>query len=186
MSKQAWKSGNMLYPLPAIMVSCKRNNEKANIITLAWAGTVCSDPAMVSISIRPERYSYGIIRETGEFVINLVTESLVKACDWCGVRSGKDHDKFREWDLQEYVSEYMDTPAIAQSPVNLYCKVKSVTPLGSHDMFLAEIVGITVEEAYMDEAGKFDLSATNLIAYSHGEYFALGEKLGKFGYSVKK
>ena len=186
MSKQAWKPGNMLYPLPAIMVSCKRENEKANIITLAWAGTVCSDPAMVSISVRPERYSYGIIKETGEFVINLVTESLVKACDWCGVRSGRDYDKFKEWDFHEYVSEYMDAPAIAESPVNLYCKVTSVTPLGSHDMFLAEIAGITVDEAYMDETGKFDLSATDLIAYSHGEYFALGEKLGKFGYSVKK
>ena len=186
MSKQAWKPGNMLYPLPAVMVSCKRENEKANIITLAWAGTVCSDPAMVSISVRPERFSHDIIQERGEFVINLVTRSLVEACDWCGVRSGRDYDKFREWKLHEYISEYMATPAISESPVNLYCKVTQVTPLGSHDMFLAEITGITVDEAYMDEAGKFDLSATDLIAYSHGEYFALGEKLGKFGYSVRK
>ncbi len=186
MGKQNWKSGNMLYPLPAVMVSCKRDSEKANIITLAWAGTVCSDPAMVSLGIRPERYSHAIIKESGEFVINLVTQSLVKACDWCGVRSGKDYDKFREWKLTEYVSEYMDTPAISESPVNLYCKVKSITPLGSHDMFLGEVVGITVDDAYMDAAGKFDLAATDLIAYSHGEYFALGEKLGKFGYSVKK
>ncbi|MBO4902723.1 MAG: flavin reductase family protein [Lachnospiraceae bacterium] len=186
MSKQTWKPGNMLYPLPAVMVSCKRQAEKANIITLAWAGTVCSEPAMVSISVRPERYSHDIISESGEFVINLVTEKLLAACDWCGVRSGRDHDKFREWKLHEYTSEFMETPAILESPVNIYCRVKSVTELGSHDMFLADVVGVTVDEAYMDKDGRFDLSATDLIAYSHGEYFALGEKLGKFGYSVKK
>ncbi len=186
MGKQNWKPGNMLYPLPVVMVSCKRENEKANIITLAWAGTVCSDPAMVSISVRPERYSYDIIKESGEFVINLVTEDLVKACDWCGVRSGRDVDKFKTWHLREYVSGYMATPAIAESPVNIYCKVRSVTPLGSHDMFLAEVTGITVDESYMDDNGKFDLTLTGPVAYSHGEYFSLGEKLGKFGYSVKK
>ncbi len=186
MEKISWKPGNMLYPLPAVMVSCKRGSEKPNIITVAWAGTICSDPAMVSISVRPERYSYDIIKESGQFVINLVTQQLVRACDWCGVRSGRDHDKFSEQKLTEYVSEYMDTPAISESPVNIYCKVKDVVPLGSHDMFIGEVAGITVDEKYMDESGKFDLNATGLITYSHGEYYSLGENLGKFGFSVKK
>ena len=186
MSKQSWKPGNMLYPLPVVMVSCKRKDEKANIITVAWAGTICSEPAMVSVSVRPERHSHDIIKDSGEFVINLVTEPLVRACDWCGVKSGSDHDKFKEQHLTEYVSEYMDTPAISESPVNIYCKVKDVIPLGSHDMFTAEVIGITVDEKYMDETGKFDLNSTGLVTYSHGEYYTLGEYLGKFGYSVKK
>ena len=205
MGKQNWKAGNMLYPVPAVMVSCKAKNDKIsgdnknngntgkkskenrpNIITLAWAGTVCSDPVMLSVSIRPERYSHDIIEKSGEFVVNLVTEDLTRACDWCGVRSGKDYDKFKEMKLTEYVSDFMETPAIAESPVNIYCKVKEILRLGSHDMFLAEVVGVTVDEAYMDEKGKFDLAACKLMAYSHGEYFALGKKLGKFGYSVKK
>ena len=205
MGKQNWKAGNMLYPVPAVMVSCKAKNDKIsgnnknngitgkkykenrpNIITLAWAGTVCSDPVMLSISVRPERYSHDIIEKSGEFVVNLVTEDLTRACDWCGVRSGKDYDKFKEMKLTEYVSDFMETPAIAESPVNIYCKVKEILRLGSHDMFLAEVVGVTVDEAYMDEKGKFDLAACKLMAYSHGEYFALGKKLGKFGYSVKK
>lgn len=186
MKKQNWKPGNMLYPVPAVMVSCKKGNEKANIITVAWAGTVCSDPAMVSISVRPERFSHDIIKESGEFVINLVNEDLVRKCDWCGVKSGKDVDKFKEQKLTEYVSEYMNVPAIAESPVNIYCKVKDIIPLGTHDMFFGEVVGVTVDESYMDENGRFDLESTKLITYSHGEYFALGDKLGKFGYSVKK
>ncbi len=184
--KEHWKAGNMLYPVPAVMVSCEKPGEKANIITVAWAGTVCSDPVMLSISVRPERYSHGIISETGSFVVNLVTEKLVKSCDWCGVKSGRDVDKFQEMHLTEYRSEFMDTPAIAESPVNLYCKVKKVEKLGSHDMFLAEVVGVTADCAYMDAKGRFDLAATHLVAYSHGEYFSLGEKLGKFGYSVKR
>lgn len=188
MKKQNWKAGNMLYPVPAVMVSCKakEENAKPNIITVAWAGTVCSDPVMLSISVRPERHSHDIIEKSGEFVVNLVTESLTKACDWCGVRSGKDHDKFKEMKLHPFISDFMETPAIAESPVNIYCKVKDVIKLGSHDMFLAEVTGVTVDESYMDENGRFDLSATGLIAYSHGEYFTLGKKLGKFGYSVKK
>lgn len=205
MGKQNWKAGNMLYPVPAVMVSCKAKNDKIsgnnknngntgkkskenrpNVITLAWAGTVCSDPVMLSVSVRPERYSHDIIEKSGEFVVNLVTEDLTRACDWCGVRSGKDYDKFKEMKLTEYVSDFMETPAIAESPVNIYCKVKEILRLGSHDMFLAEVVGVTVDEAYMDEKGKFDLAACKLMAYSHGEYFALGKKLGKFGYSVKK
>ena len=186
MSKQSWKPGNMLYPVPAVMVSCQKPGEKANIVTVAWAGTICSDPAMVSISVRPERYSHDIIKESGEFVINLVSTELTRACDWCGVKSGRDVDKFKELKLNEFKSEFMDTPAIDESPVNIYCKVKKVEKLGSHDMFIAQVVGVTVDDKYMDEKGRFDLKAANLIAYSHGEYFALGKKLGKFGYSVKK
>ena len=186
MRKQSWKAGNMLYPLPAVMVSCKRGDERPNIITVAWTGTVCSDPAMVSISVRPERYSYDIIKDSGEFVINLVTDKLVRACDWCGVRSGRDHDKFREMNLSEYVSEFIGTPAIEESPVNIYCRVVKSEPLGSHEMFIAKVRGITADESYMDEKGRFNLEECGLIAYSHGEYFALGKKLGKFGYSVKK
>ncbi|MBQ8949927.1 MAG: flavin reductase family protein [Eubacterium sp.] len=186
MGKQSWKPGNMLYPVPAVMVSCKRADERPNIITVAWAGTVCSDPAMLSVSIRKERYSHDIIKESGEFVVNLVTGELTRACDWCGVRSGKDFDKFEEMKLTEYKSEYMDAPAISESPVNIYCKVKQILELGSHDMFVAEVVGVTVDDKYMDENGRFELSKTGLITYSHGEYFLLGKKLGKFGYSVKK
>lgn len=186
MSKEVWKPGNMLYPVPAVMVSCKRKDEKANIITVAWAGTICSDPVMLSVSIRPGRYSHDIISETGEFVVNLVTTKLTRACDWCGVRSGRDHDKFKEMHLTEYKSQFMSAPAIEESPVNIYCKVKEIEKLGSHDMFIAEVVGVTVDGDYMDDKGRFDLAATDLMAYSHGEYFALGKKLGKFGYSVKK
>lgn len=186
MSKIDFKPGNMLYPLPAIMVSSMREGEKPNIITLAWAGTICSDPAMVSISIRPSRYSYDIIKDTKEFVINLVTEELTYACDYAGVKSGRDIDKFDELKLNPYVSEYMKTPAIAESPVNIYCTVNDILPLGSHDMFIAKVKGVTVDDKYMDENNSFRLDKANLMAYSHGEYFALGDKLGSFGYSVKK
>ncbi len=176
----------MLYPLPAVMVSCQRENEKPNIITLAWAGTVCSDPAMVSISIRRERYSYDIVKETGEFVINLVTKDLTYATDFCGVKSGRDVDKYQEMELTPLPSQHIQAPGIAESPVNIECRVKEVIPLGSHDMFLAEVVGVTVDDAYMNENGKFELNQTGLTAYSHGEYFQLGEKIGKFGFSVEK
>ncbi len=186
MSKQSWKPGNMLYPVPAVMVTCKRPGEKTNIITIAWAGTVCSDPAMVSISVRPERYSHDIIEETGEFVINLVTDKLTRACDWCGVKSGRDVDKLKEMKLTEYTSEFMATPAINESPVNIYCKVVKTERLGSHDMYIGEVKGVTVDESYMDEKGRFALERCGLITYSHGEYYTLGKKLGKFGYSVKK
>ena len=188
MGKQNWKAGNMLYPVPVVMVSCKKKgaNEKPNIVTLAWAGTICSDPVMLSVSVRPERYSHELIEESGEFVVNLVTEDLVRACDWCGVRSGRDYDKFAENNLAPYTSEYMETPAIAESPVNLYCKVKKTERLGSHDMYIAEVMGVTVDDRYMDEKGRFDLEAARLVAYSHGVYHALGEKLGTFGYSVRK
>ena len=185
--KQYWKTGNMLYPVPAVMVSCKGKEEgdADNIVTVAWAGTICSDPAMVSISVRPDRYSHDLIEKSGEFVINLVTRSLTNACDWCGVRSGRDFDKFAETGLHKYKSEYMDTPAIAESPVNIYCKVVKIERLGSHDMFLAEVVGVTVSKEYLDEHDKFHLASTGLVAYVHGEYFALGARVGTFGYSVK-
>ena len=186
MSKELWKPGNMLYPVPAVMISCKAGNEKANIITVAWAGTVCSDPAMVSISVRPDRYSHHIILESREFVINLVTEKLTRACDWCGVRSGRDYDKFKEMNLHEYYSDLMETPAIEESPVNIWCRVTKIEELGSHDMFIAKVAGVTVDDSYMDAKGRFALEKTGLITYSHGEYYALGKKLGKFGYSVKK
>jgi flavin reductase (DIM6/NTAB) family NADH-FMN oxidoreductase RutF len=184
--KQYWRPGNMLYPVPAVMISVQRPGEKPNIITVAWAGTVCSDPAMVSISVRKERYSYDILKENGEFVINLVTKDLVRAADYCGVRSGRDVDKYQEMHLTALPSQKISAPGIDESPLNLECKVKQVIELGTHDMFLAEVVGVTVDEKYMDEKGKFHLNDAGLVAYSHGEYYELGTKLGSFGYSVKK
>lgn len=186
MGKQYWKPGNMLYPVPAVMVSCGRPGERANIITVAWAGTVCSEPAMVSISVRPERYSYDIMKDTGEFVINLVTKELAYATDYCGVKSGRDVDKYQKMHLTPLPSRHIAAPGIAESPLNLECKVEQVIPLGSHHMFLARVAGVTVEEAWMNESGKFCLNDTELVTYSHGEYFTLGEKLGKFGFSVEK
>ena len=185
-AKQTWKPGNMLYPVPAVMVSVARPNEKPNIITVAWAGTINSDPAMLSISVRKERYSHAILCETKEFVVNLVNESLVQACDYCGVRSGRDVDKFEKLGLTPESVKGVGVPAIAESPVNLACKVTRIIPLGSHDLFLAEIVSVTVDEKYMDEKGTFHLNDTGLVAYSHGTYFKLGKALGTFGFSVKK
>jgi flavin reductase (DIM6/NTAB) family NADH-FMN oxidoreductase RutF len=185
MEKELWKPGNMLYPIPAVMVSCGAM-EKPNIITIAWTGTVCSNPAMVSISIRKERYSYDIIKESGEFVINLVTKDLVRQADYCGVKSGREVDKFKEMKLTPFPSKTVAVPAISESPVNIECKVTQILPLGSHDLFLAEVTGVTVDKSLMDEKGRFHLNQSGLIVYSHGEYFALGELLGKFGYSVKK
>ena len=233
-SKQVWRGGNMLYPVPAVMVSCARKGERPDIITVAWAGTVCSNPPMVSISIRPQRYSHDIIEETGEFVINLVTEKLARACDWCGVRSGRDTVKFTaEAEVQrdeaasvekarEETSEMTAAgakrgfegaagrdrkgkleaapekltagkascleaaPIILESPVSLECRVKQKIELGSHDMFLAEVVCVDVDEAFIDSKGRLDLDSAGLIAYSHGTYFGLGKKLGTFGYSVRR
>ena len=186
LSKQHWQGGNMLYPVPAVMVSCRREGEKPNIITVAWAGTVCSSPPMVSVSVRKERYSYNILKETKEFVINLVTKDLVYATDYCGVKSGRDTDKFSQMRLTPQPSRHIQAPGIAESPLNLECKVTQVIPLGSHDLFLAEVLGVTVDEQYMDKNGKFRLNDAGLVAYSHGEYFKLGEKLGKFGFSVAR
>lgn len=186
MAKEIWRPGNMLYPLPAMMVSCQKPGEKPNIITVAWTGTICSSPAMVSISVRPERYSYHIIKETGEFVINLTTEKLARATDYCGVRSGKDVDKFKEMHLTPGRCEGVNAPLIEESPVNIGCRVKQVLELGSHHMFIADVVSVEVDGAYMDQKGKFDLNRAGLMVYSHGEYFGLGKKLGTFGYSVKR
>lgn len=184
--KESWKPGNMLYPVPVVMVSCEREGQCPNIITVAWCGTVSSDPPMVSISVRPERYSYGIIKESGEFVINLTTKELTRAADYCGVKSGRNTDKFKDMKLTAGVSHTVKCPGIAQSPVNIECKVKQVIELGSHHMFIAEVSGVNISKSLMDENGKFDLNGAGLVAYSHGEYCILGEKIGKFGYSVKK
>lgn len=184
--KQTWRPGNMLYPVPAVMVSVARPDEKPNIITVAWAGTINSDPAMLSISVRKERYSHAILCDTKEFVVNLVSESLVRACDYCGVCSGRDVDKFAQMKLTPVSVDGVDVPAIAESPVNLACRVTQIIPLGSHDMFLAEIVSVTVDERYMDEKGTFHLNDAGLVAYSHGTYFKLGKELGTFGFSVRK
>ncbi|MEY8356267.1 flavin reductase family protein [Lachnospiraceae bacterium 54-53] len=184
--KVTWKPGNMLYPVPAVMVSCGREGEKPNIITVAWAGTVCSSPAMLSISIRRERYSYDIIKDTREFAVNLVTRELIRATDYCGVKSGRDVDKFAEMKLTPFELEHIKAPGIRESPVNLACRVVEIKHLGSHDLFLAEVMGVTVDSRYMDEKGKFHLNQAGLVSYSHGEYFELGKKLGSFGYSVKR
>lgn len=181
MSKQYWKPGNMLYPVPAVMVSCQKNDEKPNIITLAWCGTCNSQEPMLYISVKPERYSYNIIKESKEFVVNLVTKDIVYATDYCGVKSGRDVDKFKEMKLTP-----LKSPGILESPVNIECKVKQIVSLGSHDMFIADVLGVTVDEKYMDETGKFNLNSSGLVAYSHGEYFQLGKRLGKFGFSVRK
>lgn len=176
----------MLNPVPAVMVSVADRSGRANIITVAWAGTVCTNPPMVSISVRPSRYSYNILCETGEFVINLTTEELAKACDYCGVASGRDVDKFAATGLTPLRVEHVSAPAIAESPVNIACRITEMRELGSHTMFIAEVLGVTVDDGYLDESGRFDINGTGLIMYSHGEYFALGRRLGKFGYSVKK
>ena len=185
-NKLSWKAGNMLYPLPAIMVSLTTKEGNSNIITLAWAGTICTNPPMLSVSIRPERYSYDIIKETGEFVVNLTTKELTYATDYCGVKSGRDVDKFKEMKLTAYPSEQIKAPGIGESPVILECRIKNRLELGTHDMFLAEIVNVSVQQSEIDETGKFHLNSLGLVAYSHGEYFSLGEKLGKFGYSCQK
>lgn len=187
MGKQIWKPGNMVYPLPAVMVSTADTKGNDNIITVAWTGTVCTNPAMLYISVRPERYSYHLLRESGEFVVNLTTEKLAKATDWCGVRSGRDYDKWKEMHLTRGEAKKLQyAPIIQESPVNIECKVTEVHELGSHHMFLARVEAVQVDESYMNETGKFDLNDTQLLAYSHGEYYTLGKKLGTFGYSVRK
>lgn len=186
MGKEIWKAGNMLNPVPAVMVSVADKDGNANILTVAWAGTICTNPPMLSISVRPERYSYHMIKETNEFVVNLTTKDLVKETDFCGVRSGRDVDKYKELGLTKSKMEHVSAPGIAESPVNIECKVRKIEELGSHHMFIADVVGVVVDDKYFDETNRFHINDTNLIMYSHGEYFALGEKLGKFGYSVKK
>ena len=186
MAKQTWKGGNMLSPLPAVMVSMVSEEGKSNIITVAWAGTICTNPPMLSISVRPERYSYDILKQTGEFVVNLTTEELAYATDYCGVRSGRDVDKFKEMDLHEEQASQVKAPMIQESPVNIECKVRKIEELGSHHMFLADIVAVNIDESYLNEKNKFELGKAKPIVYSHGEYYGLGKLLGTFGYSVKK
>ena len=186
MSKTSFKPGNMIYPLPAVMVSCGNIDSDSNILTVAWTGTICTNPPMAYISVRPERHSYDMIKNSGEFVINLTNEQLIKATDFCGVRSGRDVDKFKEMHLTPLASKHIHAPGIAESPVNIECKVREIKPLGSHSMILADVVSVTIDDTLLDEKGKFELNQSGLVTYSHGEYFLLGKKLGTFGYSVKK
>ncbi len=184
--KIKWKGGTLLAPVPAVMVSCG-TMEKPNIITIGWTGILCSDPPKTYISVRPQRYSHGLIKESGKFVINLTTESLVKATDFCGVRSGRDNDKFSKCGLTAVPAhELSDTPVIAECPVSLECRVTDIIPLGSHDMFMADIVAVDVDPALVDEKGALHLGRAGLISYAHGDYFAQGKKLGDFGISVRK
>jgi len=185
MGKIEWKPGNMLYPLPAVLVSVSDKSGKENVFTVAWTGTVCTDPPMVSISVRPERYSYHMIRETGEFVINLTTEAMVSAVDYCGVKSGRETDKLKEMRLKTVPASVVSCPLLADSPVNIECRVTKREELGSHHMFLAQVVAVHVDESYM-EGARFNLQAADPIVYSHGEYYGLGRLLGSFGYSVRK
>ena len=186
MAKQIWKPGNMIYPLPAVMVSVTDGEGNDNIITVAWTGTVCTNPAMAYISVRPSRYSYGMLKKTGEFVINLTTEKLAFATDFCGVRSGRDVDKFEKLNLTKEKAQYVSAPMIGEAPVSIECRVREVKELGSHDMFLADVLAVHADEAYMDKNNKFHLNDAGLLVYSHGEYLAGGRKVGTFGYSVKK
>ena len=186
MGKQNWKPGNMLNPVPVVMVSVADKKGNNNIITVAWAGTICTNPPMLSISVRPERHSYNMLKETGEFVVNLTTEELAFACDYCGVTSGRDVNKYEKLNLTPLKMQNVNAPGIAESPVNIECKIREIKELGSHHMFIADVVGVTVDDKYMDEKNKFNINETGLVMYSHGEYFAMGEKLGKFGYSIQK
>ena len=186
MAKQIWKPGNMLYPLPAVLVTVRDRDGRDNVLTVAWAGTVCTNPAMLSISVRPERYSHKILCDTREFGVNLTTEALAWATDYCGVKSGRDVDKFAAAKLHKREAVRIQAPLIDESPVNIECKVKEILHLGSHDLFLASVETVHADERYMDKNKKFDLSMARPIVYSHGEYFLLGEKVGKFGYSVRK
>lgn len=185
--KQQWRAGTMIYPLPAVMVSCGASPEEYNIITVSWTGTVCSDPAMCYVSVRKERHSYDIIKRNMAFVINLTTEELARATDWCGVRSGRDYDKFKEMHLTPVMSDNVKAPLIAEAPVSIECRVKQIIPLGSHDMFLAEVVSVQVDEQYLDpQTGAFRLDKAKLLAYNHGHYYKIGDEMGKFGWSVQK
>ena len=185
MPKKEWKPGTFIYPIPAVMVSCG-NMEKSNIMTVAWTGIINTNPAMCYISVRPERYSYNLIKESGEFVINLTNEKLAYATDWCGVRSGAKYDKFKEMNLHKEKAKHVKCPIIKESPVAIECKVKEIRELGSHHMFIAEILSIDADEKYIDEKGAFDISKCDLIAYANGGYYPLKKKIGKFGYSVEK
>lgn len=185
MSRQVWKGSTLLNPEPPVLVSCGAS-ARPNLITVGWCGTICTQPSMLSISIRPERYSYGLIKESGVFVVNLPTEPLTRAVDWCGVKSGREVDKFAALGLHAALAAKVDTVLLEESPLNLECRVRQVIPLGSHDLFLAEVVAVDVDERLLDENGKLCLNRARLIVYSHGDYLALGRRLGTFGYSVRK
>ena len=186
MGKMDFKPGNMLYPLPAVLVTVRDGDGKDNLFTVAWAGTVCTNPPMLSVSVRPSRHSYKMMKETGVFAVNLTTRSMARQTDYCGVRSGRDHDKWEETGLTKEEGKKIPVSVIAESPVNIECRVRQVIPLGSHDLFLADVVHVTVDEKYMDEKGGFHLEKADPIVYSHGKYFDLGTELGTFGYSVRK
>ena len=185
MSKKEWKSGTFIYPIPAVMVS-SGSMEKSNILTVAWTGIINTNPAKVYISVRPERYSHDLIEKTGEFAINLTNDELVYATDWCGVKSGAQVDKFKEMKLTKEKLNHISCPGIKESPVTIECKVSEIKHLGSHDMFIADVLSIDADEKYIDENGAFDITKCNLIAYANGKYFSMGRQLGTFGYSVKK
>ncbi len=186
MAKQKWKPGNMVYPLPAVLVSCGDKKGNINVMTAAWTGTICSDPPMVYVSVRKERYSHHMIQETREYVINLTTEKLAWTADFCGVRSGRDLDKFKEMKLTPVQGELEYAPMIEESPVSIECRVTNVMELGSHDMFMAEVTAVYADEQYMDEKGTFHLEKAAPMVYSHGQYYGLGRHLGGFGYAVRK
>lgn len=185
MSKKEWKSGTFIYPIPAVMIT-SGDMDNSNIMTVAWTGILNTNPAICYISVRPERYSYNLIKESGEFVINLTNEKLAYATDWCGVRSGKDYDKFKEMKLTKEKANHVKCPIIKESPVAVECKVKEIKELGSHHVFIAEVLSIDAGQEYINENGAFDISKCNLIAYANGGYYSLGKKIGKFGYSVQK
>ncbi len=187
MAKVKWKAGTMIYPLPAVMVSCGDSPENYNIITISWTGTINTDPAMCYISVRPSRYSYHIIKETKAFVINLTTKDLAKQTDWCGVKSGKDFDKFKEMNLTPEKADHVNAPMIAECPISIECEVTEIMPLGSHDMFIAKVIAVHAEERLIDHStGALDLRQTNPLTYIHGNYYEPGNKIGRFGFSVKK
>ncbi|MBO5178884.1 MAG: flavin reductase family protein [Clostridia bacterium] len=185
MGKVTWKPGTLVYPIPAVLVSCG-TMENANVFTVAWTGTICTDPAMTYISVRPERFSYDIIKENMEFVINLTNEELAYATDFAGVRSGKDINKFEKLNLTKEQATKVNCPMIKESPVSIECKVVEIKELGSHHMFMAEVLAVNVDEKYFDKNDRFCMEECNLITYSHGKYYTLGKELGKFGFSVKK
>jgi flavin reductase (DIM6/NTAB) family NADH-FMN oxidoreductase RutF len=187
MGKQNWKPGNMIYPLPAALISSGSTPDEYNVMTVSWLGTICSDPPMVYISVRPGRNSYETIKKNGEFVINLTTEEIAEATDWCGVKSGRDFDKFKESGLTPIPASIVNCPIVEQSPVSIECRVREIKTLGTHDMFIADVVNIVADEKYIDsESGAFDLASAGLLVYSHGNYYSMGEKIGKFGWSVMK
>lgn len=185
MSRRTWKPGTLVYPVPAVLITCK-DGEKENVFTVAWTGTICSDPAMTYISVRKERFSYDIIKNSGVFCINLTTEDLAYATDYCGVKSGRNENKFKSLNLEIEKASQIDVPIIKKSPVVIECKVEEIKELGSHDMFIAKVLAVDVDKKYIDKTDRFDMEKCNLMAYSHGHYYKLGEQIGRFGFSVKK